>query len=99
MAADLSTGRVSRVTRGADYHSPALSHDGGRLACVAVGRDMVHRVVVIQDGCEVASLPLPVGWQVPEVVWQDDDRLLLIIVNDDGRQIVSYDLAGGKCEL
>ena len=99
MAADLSTGRVSRVTRGADYHSPALSHDGGRLACVAVGRDMVHRVVVIQDGCEVASLTLPVGWQVPEVVWQDDDRLLLIIVNDDGRQIVSYDLAGGKCEL
>lgn len=99
MAADLLSGQVRRLTHGANYHSPALSRDGNRIACVAVGRDMGHRVVVLQGGCEEASWALPAGWQVPEVIWQDDERLLMIIVNDDGRQIVSYDIADGQAKL
>lgn len=97
--ADLSTGRVSRLTMGGNYHSPALSQSGDSLACVCVGRDMSHGVELISGGTTRRVMTLPVGWQIPEVIWQDAHRLLLLVVNDDGRQVVSLNIDSGRCRL
>lgn len=99
MMADLSTWRVRRLTRGGDFHSPALRRDGDSLACVSVGRDMSHGVDLISGGSARRVITLPVGWQIPEVIWQDAHRLLLIVVNDDGRQVVSLNLDTGDAKL
>lgn len=99
MMADLSTGRVRRLTKGGNYHSPALSHGGDSLACVSVGRDMSHGVELMCDGGSRRLTTLPVGWQIPEIIWQDAHHLLLLIVNDDGRQIVRLNTNSGECRL
>ncbi len=100
MEADLTSGRVARLSHGANYHSPAVSPAADRIACVRVGDDMAHSVAMLEGGVEVARpLSFPVGWQVPEVTWLDGGRLLMVVVNDEGRQIVSYDVDTGDCRL
>lgn len=95
MMADLNSGRVTRLTRGEDCHSPALSPGGDTLACVVVGHDMSHSVALKSEGKSRTLVSLPIGWQIPELLWQDGTRLLMIVVNDEGRQIVSLDVASG----
>lgn len=97
--ADLSTGSMSRLTKGGNYHSPALSQGGDSLVCVCVGRDMSHGIDLICGGSARRVMTLPVGWQIPEVIWQDAHTLLLLVVNDDGRQVVSLNLDSGECKL
>lgn len=99
LMADLRTGRVERLTRGEDCHSPALSAGGDSLAYVAAGDDMSHSVMLRCGGSTRRLVRMPVGWQVPELLWQDGRRLVMLVVNDDGRQIARLDTESGKCEL
>lgn len=91
MAASLADGRRWRLTRGGDYHSPAVSPGGERLAAVLSGRDMAHSVVVGRWGGGLAPIVrMPVGWQVPEVVWLSADSLAAVVVSDRGRGVVAF---------
>lgn len=96
MMIDLSTGRKTRLTHGEDCHSPAFSPSGDTLACVLVGHDMAHSVVLKSRGVSKSIVTMPVGWQVPQVAWRDGSSLLLLVVNDEGRQIVSLDIESGR---
>lgn len=96
MAACLADGRRWRLTRGGDYHGPAVSPDGSGLAAVVSGRDMSHSVVVGRWGGVLEPVVrMPVGWQVPEVVWLSADTLAAVVVTDRGRGVVSFAAGGG----
>ena len=96
MMGDLRTGRVSRLTWGENFHSPALSGDGGRIAAVRSNEDLSHEVVVMGLGGGVSRsvARLAVGMEVPEVVWVGDSVLGVVVVTDGGKGIAELGLDG-----
>ncbi|MCI5776236.1 MAG: hypothetical protein MR215_01200 [Bacteroidales bacterium] len=96
MMANLRTGQAWRVTHDADYHSPALSPDGQRVAAIASRADASHAVVVMRpDGSSCKTVLLfPAGWQVPEVRWSGHAELVAIVVCPDGKGVVKMGLDG-----
>ncbi len=96
LCADLRTGHKKTLTKGHMDHSPAISPDGSALAYIRTGDDMRHTIrITTLDGAVIYEKSLPTGWQIPEVTWRSDDRIVMIIVNDEGRQMAECDIDDG----
>ncbi len=93
MCADLRTGKRATLTKGHMDHSPAISPDGKYLAYIRIGGDMSHTIRITElGGSEVFERTLPAGWQIPEVSWRSRHSVVMIMVNDEGRQVTEYDI-------
>ena len=97
LRADLKTGRKETLTKGHMDHSPAISPSGNALAYIRIGCDMRHTLRITKlDGSAIFEQTLPTGWQIPEVIWRDEHNVVMIIVNDEGRQMAKCDIISGE---
>lgn len=116
MEADLTTGKTWRISDNGNLHSPAVGPSGYyqtgglELAYVSVGDDMSHSIIhSTWDGNEGRGfvdtlLTLPVGWQIPELIWRkkrgastlDDGNIIFIVVSPRGREIVNLNVNSGE---
>ncbi len=91
---DLSTRKVHNLTRKTRYFSPDFSPDGERLAVVESDPGNTHFLTVIgtKSGQAVLRIPSPgnKALQFPE--WTSVNRIAVITVSNNGKQIELVDL-------
>jgi len=98
---NLKTGLETTLSRKSRYFAPALSPDGKRIAAIDIS---------VADACALAILDARTGkvlqslkitgnnsLHMPE--WTDENHLLLIVIDDQGKSIRKVDLRNGSWEV
>ncbi len=105
---DLGTGEAKRVTEGEfDVYKPVWSHDGTRIAYIAVtddARPYLADLFVLDLASGAAKQVTDHTWEIDSVAWSPDDRKLLFVGDNLPRGFASHehlwwiDASGGKPE-
>lgn len=84
---DMSTKKVSLLVKGARYLSPALSHDGKRLAVVSISTNLRSSIAILNapTGTLIDSLPNPNGYELYTPSWSNGDTSLIMVVKQHGK--------------
>lgn len=84
---DMHTNKVAQLVKGARYLSPALSHDGKRLAVVSISTNLRSSIAILnaQTGTLIDSLPNPNGYELYTPSWSNGDTSLIMVVKQHGK--------------
>ena len=83
----MQTKKVTRLIKSARYLSPALSHDGKRLAVVNITTDLKFTIDILnaETGVLIHSLPNPNGFELFTPSWSNGDTSLIMVAKQKGK--------------
>lgn len=95
---NMASKKVERLVKSARYLSPALSHDGKRLAVVSISTNLRSSIAILnaQTGTLIDSLPNPNGYELYTPSWSNGDTSLVMVVKQQGKlAIVDQNVQSG----
>ncbi|MBI9035398.1 MAG: hypothetical protein JEZ03_13105, partial [Bacteroidales bacterium] len=93
------TNIIKHLTQKSRYFAPALSNDTTKVAAVEVNDLYEKRLIIINPGSGevISQKPIPNNAMMQHPVWSEDDKKIYgIIVGEDYKQIISYDIFSGE---
>jgi len=89
---EMATGKISNLGRKTRYYSPAVSHDGSRIAVIEQTELQQFNLVILGlDGEVLQEVSAPGRQFIQQPCWMENDSALVLIQSEGtGKSLVSY---------
>lgn len=95
---DLATGKIVRVTSGGRFLAPAVDKTGKMIALSQPAASGMNKIIFIdvEKQKEIKSFNIPDNGFVKEIVFIDDNKIAVIVIDDRGLSILQMDMLSGQ---
>jgi hypothetical protein len=98
---DLSSNKITRLSRKSRYLSASVSPDGGKIVAIENTINNINNLVFIdaENGTVLQSVPVPGNAYLQRPQWAEEaGKITVIFLTEAGEGIMSYTLASQKWE-
>ena len=101
MSYNLTTGKTRSLGKKTRFYSPAVSHDGKRVAVIEQSEKQRFSLVILAiDGKEELRVPSPGNLFIQHPAWMEGDSSIVLVRSEETHKaLVSYRLKSGSWEL
>jgi hypothetical protein len=95
---EITTGKVKDLGHRTRYYSPAVSHDGSRIAAIEQSKQQQFSLMILSlDGAVLASLPSPGNQFIQHPGWMEQDTAVVVtLTNEQGEFLYSCNPSTGN---
>jgi hypothetical protein len=95
------TGKERILSRKTRYYYPVLSPNNTEIACIEINLKNKFSIVIlsVMDSKVVKKIPFGDGVNIQGLAWLDNNQLIYISMNENGKNLNKIDLRSGKSVL